>query len=61
MSKTVINNLNVAGTINLRDLGGVQTKDGQKVKKGMLYRSGNLSKLTEAGEATLKELGIKKI
>ncbi|MGY3715931.1 tyrosine-protein phosphatase [Sutcliffiella cohnii] len=61
MSKTVINNLNVAGTINLRDLGGVQTKDGQMVKKGMLYRSGNLSRLTEAGEATLKELGIKKI
>src|SRR5262245_57839073 len=33
---------------NFRDLGGYKTSDGRSIKWGLLYRSGALSKLTEA-------------
>ncbi|MFX3619334.1 MAG: tyrosine-protein phosphatase [Sporolactobacillus sp.] len=38
--------LPVQGAYNFRDMGGLKTKDGRKVKKGLLYRSADLTDLT---------------
>jgi len=35
------------GAINFRDIGGYKTSSGKIVKSGILYRSADLSKLTE--------------
>jgi len=43
---------------NLRDLGGYETADGRRVKTGVLYRSGSMSRLTEADALHLAGLGI---
>jgi protein-tyrosine phosphatase len=53
--------IELEGSFNFRDLGGYPTNEGKKVKKGMLYRSGNLSRLTEADKLIVTQLGIKKI
>jgi protein-tyrosine phosphatase len=53
--------IELEGSFNFRDLGGYKTKEGKKVKKGMLYRSGNLSRLTEKDKLTVNQLRIKKI
>jgi hypothetical protein len=45
--------------VNLRDVGGYYTKDGQMVRWGQLYRSGSLSRLTQADLAYLQRLNIK--
>ncbi|MCF0069334.1 tyrosine-protein phosphatase [Dyadobacter sp. CY261] len=37
--------IGLENTINFRDLGGLKTKDGRTVRKGLIYRSDNLSKL----------------
>jgi protein-tyrosine phosphatase len=37
--------IGMENTVNFRDLGGLKTKDGKTVRKGMIYRSDNLSKL----------------
>lgn len=49
------------GSFNFRDIGGYPTKDGRQVKWGVLYRSGNLSKMTENDLKVVNQLGIKKI
>ena len=46
--------LGLAGVENARDLGGYATKDGRRVKIGVLLRSGKLSSATEEDVATLK-------
>ena len=46
---------------NFRDFGGYQTKNGARLKKGLLYRSGDLSKATDADLEKLSTLGIKTI
>ena len=50
--------LPLEGGFNLRDMGGYATTDGRVVKRGMLYRSGVMSMLTEADERHLVALGI---
>ncbi|ATE66766.1 tyrosine-protein phosphatase [Rhizorhabdus dicambivorans] len=50
--------LPLEGGFNLRDMGGYATGDGRRVKRGMLFRSGMMSLLTEADEAHLAGLGI---
>lgn len=50
--------LPLEGGFNLRDMGGYATADGRRVKRGMLFRSGMMSMLTEADEAHLAGLGI---
>jgi protein-tyrosine phosphatase len=50
--------LPLEGGFNLRDLGGYETGEGGRVKRGMLYRSGTMSKLTDADERHLTSLGI---
>ena len=46
---------------NFRDFGGYKTKNGARLKKGLLYRSGDLSKATSADLEKISALGIKTI
>ena len=46
---------------NFRDFGGYQTDHGMRLKKGLLYRSGDLAKATPADLEKLSALGIKTI
>lgn len=50
--------LPLEGAFNLRDLGGYATDGGGRVKRGLLYRSGTMSRLTPNDELHLSELGI---
>ncbi len=51
--------IEVEGVFNFRDIGGYHTADGRRVRSGLIYRSGALGNVTEAGLAKLQELGIK--
>ena len=53
--------LHLAGAFNVRDIGGYQTADGQKVRWGQVYRAGTLSNLTDEGLAQLSQLGVQNI
>ncbi len=44
---------------NFRDLGNLPTNDNQKIKTGMLYRSGRLDNISSIGIQKLKNLNIK--
>ena len=46
---------------NFRDFGGYKTLNGASLKKGLLYRSGDLSKATDADLETIASLGIKTV
>jgi protein-tyrosine phosphatase len=46
---------------NFRDFGGYRTNNGMRLKKGLLYRSGDLSKATDADLEHIASLGIKTI
>ena len=47
---------------NFRDLGGIQTSDGKKIRYGMLYRSGHLCKISpEKAEYLREQKGIRTI
>jgi protein-tyrosine phosphatase len=43
---------------NFRDLGGYRTRDGRRVRRGVIFRSGSMSDLTEADVERLSRLGI---
>ena len=51
--------LQLSGAVNFRDLGGYLTADGRQVKKGLVFRSDHLSRLTLEDQATLKRLRFK--
>jgi protein-tyrosine phosphatase len=51
----------LSGQPNFRDLGGYETADGRRVKWGRVYRSGELSQLSEDDVAKLGDLGIKTV
>jgi protein-tyrosine phosphatase len=38
----------ISGSVNFRDVGGYRTASGQWVRRGLVYRSGMLSRLTDA-------------
>jgi protein-tyrosine phosphatase len=50
--------LGMQGTPNFRDFGGYRTADGRQVKWGYLYRSGQLSGLTDQDLALLASLEL---
>ena len=52
--------LTVEGVSNTRDIGGIVTADGKKIKQGLVYRGGKLDDITESGkDFMLGSLGIK--
>ena len=51
----------LAGQPNFRDLGGYEAADGRRVKWGFVYRSGELSQLSEDDVGKLGALGIKTV
>ena len=50
--------LGMQGTPNFRDFGGYRTAQGRQVKWGFLYRSGQLSRLTEQDVSLLASLQL---
>ena len=53
--------VNLDGTDNFRDCGGYETIEGRRVKWGLLYRSDQLSNISERDVAFLKNMGLKTI
>ncbi|MGI9667887.1 MAG: tyrosine-protein phosphatase [Acidimicrobiia bacterium] len=47
------------GESNFRDLGGYQTSSGRTVRRGLVYRSGRLSQLSDEDVDRLEQLGIR--
>jgi len=50
-----------AGLSNFRDMGGYVTVDGRRMKRGILYRSEDLSRLTREDQQNLQHYGIRLI
>ncbi|GAB3764947.1 tyrosine-protein phosphatase [Microlunatus parietis] len=50
--------IDLDGLVNLRDVGGISTDDGDKIKTGRLLRSDNLQSLTEDDIAALLRYGL---
>jgi len=48
----------LAGVRNFRDVGGLPTVDGRRVRHGMLFRSGHLAHATAEDAAFLSSLGL---
>jgi len=53
--------IEITGARNLRDLGGYRTIDGRETKKGVLYRSDHLSKVTKRDIEKVAALGVKTV
>ncbi|MBE6702052.1 MAG: tyrosine-protein phosphatase [Ruminococcaceae bacterium] len=54
--------LNIEGITNVRDFGGFTTKDGKKIRQGLLYRSSEMDthvNITQTGKQALKALHIR--
>lgn len=49
----------ISDYVNFRDLGSYTMKDGRKIKDGLFFRSGALSRLSEAEKKEIERLGIK--
>lgn len=49
------------GQANFRDIGGYMTSDGRTMKRGLVYRSGRLPRLTDDDVAKLEQLGIRTV
>lgn len=52
--------LSVPGAFNFRDVGGLPAGDA-RTRSGVLFRSGNLTRVDAAGRASLRELGLRRI
>ncbi|MEU2503920.1 tyrosine-protein phosphatase [Streptomyces sp. NPDC007863] len=53
-----IRQIPLQGAVNVRDLGGYPTYDGERVRHGLVYRGDHLGKLTDADLLTLAGLGL---
>lgn len=53
--------LDFEGAHNFRDMGGYPTADGRSVRRGRLFRSDHLGRLTDADQLLLGELGIRTV
>jgi protein-tyrosine phosphatase len=49
------------GQPNFRDIGGYKTADGKSVKRGLVFRSGELPRMTDEDITKLERLGIKTV
>ena len=47
--------------VNFRSLGGIQMKDGRRIKDGLFYRSGALYQLNEEEKEIVRNLSLRKI
>jgi hypothetical protein len=57
-----VTELRFEGLVNARDVGGVPTSDGRRVRTGKLYRSETAQLMTEADVAfAVEELGIRRV
>ncbi|MEV5650371.1 tyrosine-protein phosphatase [Nocardia sp. NPDC052254] len=50
--------LHISGTFNYRDVGGLRTASGMKIRGGVLLRSAQLCHLDQRGHNTLQQLGV---
>ncbi|WP_282691736.1 tyrosine-protein phosphatase [Streptomyces sp. CC208A] len=55
---TLIRHLPLQGAVNVRDLGGYPTYDGERVRYGRVHRGDHLGKLTDADVTALGGLGL---
>lgn len=53
--------LPVEGTLNFRDIGGYPTADGRRLRTGVVFRSDQLSAVTDAGFAVLASYGLRTV
>ncbi|MGV9677328.1 tyrosine-protein phosphatase [Nocardia sp. NPDC003482] len=53
--------LGLQGVLNARDLGGYRTTDGHVVRSGLVFRTGELSKATDADLAALTDRGVRAV
>ncbi|MEV6768699.1 tyrosine-protein phosphatase [Nocardia sp. NPDC051030] len=53
--------LGLQGVVNARDAGGYRTADGHTVRTGLVYRTGELSKATDADLAALTDLNVRAV
>ncbi|MDJ0624051.1 MAG: tyrosine-protein phosphatase [Desulfocapsaceae bacterium] len=53
--------LPLAGAVNFRDIGGIKSTDSGEVKKGLIYRSDHLSRLTDLDHRLLMERRFKTV
>ncbi|QAA21502.1 tyrosine-protein phosphatase [Sporolactobacillus terrae] len=53
--------LPLKGVYNFRDMGGIKTRDGRKVKRGLLFRSADLTDSTEQDKKHIQDLNLKVI
>ena len=51
----------VPGAVNLRDVGGLPAAGGAVTRHGVLFRSGNLARLEDAGTRALADLRLRRI
>lgn len=47
------------GSVNFRDLGGYETRDGRRMKWGRVFRSDNLGRLTDRDIRYIQRMGIR--
>ncbi|MBD2857765.1 tyrosine-protein phosphatase [Spongiibacter sp. KMU-158] len=50
--------MKLEGSSNFRDMGGYKTEDGQTVRRGMLFRSGAMTSLSDQDIAALNQLNF---
>ncbi|MEL7043879.1 MAG: tyrosine-protein phosphatase, partial [Pseudomonadota bacterium] len=53
--------LQLEGGSNFRDMGGLFTADGQRVRRGLLFRSGVMTSLTEEDMDYLDQFGFERV
>ncbi|MEU1014292.1 tyrosine-protein phosphatase [Streptomyces sp. NPDC005900] len=58
LSEPELSEPQLAGVRNFRDVGGLPTADGRRVRPGVLFRSGHLAHATEADAVFLGSLGL---
>lgn len=61
MSEHADRELDVPGVKNVRDLGGLSTHTGKKVRRGVVFRSAKFDTILPEGETVLDALGIRTI